>query len=164
MFFLCPHFVSLPPSPSLLIPAHCLSPLSVMFPLLELRTCQTSHFFLLFSPLIVLLQILFSYIWDFSPGMSTPFLLSPLSLSFKTSLRQFWGAGEEAVEGSWEERVWPPTLQHSIVLHWFRHVHSLTHTQTHKHKIGHTLRGVIDPLFYSPLIGEAYSLGIRAVH
>lgn len=58
------------------------------------------------------------YIWcvrDFIPDVSTP-SLSPVSLPFKISSRRFLGAGEEAVEGSEEERVWPPTLQRSIVL------------------------------------------------
>lgn len=157
--FLCPHFVSLTPSPSALSYAHF-----VFLCHVSTTRAVKSHFFLhslvsisLFSLLFFLLLIYifftgisFLCVHSLSPLSS---LLCPFSF-FKIQSRQFRGAGGEAGE---EERVWPPTLQHSIVLHWVRHVPSLTHT----HKIGHTRW--VESSTPCSLVGGAYSLGIRAV-
>lgn len=127
--FLYPHFVSLTPSPS---PAQfcplCLSPFSVMFPILELRICQTSHFFLHWLVSVFSFpSLLFSYsptldgisfltclcVHSLPPPPSPfhcPFLLKSHRGSFEGPERRPW-------RGARRGRVWPPTLQHSIVLH-----------------------------------------------
>lgn len=145
--FLCPHFVSRTPSPSLLSSAHFILLLhSVTFPQRELRICQFSHFFLHSLVLILFFSIhpAFLLFYHFFCISGISFLTSPcllprltpsLALSFWNliSLRQFWGAVEEAMEGSYEGRVWPPTLQDSIVFHWFWHTYHISNRMGHAH-------------------------------
>lgn len=144
--FLCPLFVSLSPSPSRsLLPTFFLLFL-VMFPLLKLRNCQTSHIFV--HSLLSIFLHPFCFLYSHSPirhswaaCTSTP---SFPSLFFSFFNLYFWGAGEEAVEG--RKGCGRPHCSTLLCCSDTDMSFSLTHTHYWQNRT-HTLCGVTDPLY-----------------